>query len=89
MNTLELTHPTTTEELMETAIYFGKDTKRKRSIFFKQWITDLDYVIDHIEPQLESKVIAHHLGERLSSIDLANYKAERSLIIDNFLDLIN
>lgn len=76
-------------ELKETATYFGKDTKRKRSIFFKAYIKDLDYVIDHIEPQLQSEPLAWHLGNRLTKEDLNNYKAERLYIEKNFLELIN
>jgi len=86
---IELVHATTVEELKETALYFGKDTKRKKSNFYKQWIIDLDYVIDHIEPQFEKVTLAWHLGQRLCRKDLANHKAERNLIVENFLELIN
>lgn len=76
-------------ELKETATYFGKDTKRKRTLFFKKFINDLDYVIDHIEPQLKTKALAWHLGERLSDRDLRKYKAEKELILNNFTELVN
>lgn len=76
-------------ELKETATFFGKDTKRKKILFFKKFINDLDYVINHIEPQLEVGVMAWHLGERLSAMDLRKYKAERLFIEENFLELIN
>lgn len=87
MNT-EFKHPQTVEELLETANYFGKDTKRKKSIFFTKWIIDCTYIINHIEEQLEKKAIAYHLGHTYNKTDLDNFKAERSLIEDNFSELI-
>ena len=79
----------TITELKETAIYFGKTTKRQKSIFFKAYLKDLDYIIDHIEPQLQREPLAWHLGERITAEDLRNYKAEREYIVENFLELIN
>jgi hypothetical protein len=93
LNTLQMNTETitaqTVEGLKNTAHYFGKDTKRKKSNFYKQWIKDLDYVIDHIEPQLKKNILAWHLGTRLCNRDLLAYKKERNLIQDNFLELIN
>jgi hypothetical protein len=86
---IELSHPKTIAELLETAEYFGKDTKRKKSIFFKKWIADCDYIIESIESQLKKDIFAWHLGQRYTTKDLNNFKAERSLIEDNFLELIN
>jgi hypothetical protein len=85
---LELVHATTIEDLKETALYFGKDTRRKKLIFYKKWLTDLDYIIDHIEPQLKTKALAWHLGEQLSDRDLRGHKAEKELILKNFTELV-
>jgi hypothetical protein len=74
-------------DLRETALYFGKDTSRKRKIFFKKCIVELDYVIDHIEPQIKKKGVAHHHGEILYPRDLRSIKAERDLIINSFEEL--
>jgi len=79
---------TTITDLKETALYFGKDTTRKRVIFFKKCIVDLNYVIDHVEPQIHKKGIASHHGETVKPKDLRNLKSERDLIINSFEELI-
>ena len=78
---------TTLIDLRETALYFGKDTSRKRVIFFKKCIVDLNYVIDHVEPQIAKRGIARHHGEIINVRDLRSIKAERDLIIDSFTEL--
>lgn len=79
----------TLSELKVTADYFGKDTRRKKLIFFKGYIKDLNYIINHIKPQLENKPFAWHLGEQLNKRDLIDYTRERDLIINNFEELTN
>ena len=86
---LELVYAQTMADLLETAEYFGKDTKRKKSIFFKKWIVDCNYIIDHIEPQISKKGVAHHHGEILYPRHLRSIKAERDLIINSFDELTN
>lgn len=84
-NTLQIM--TTLIELKEAALFFKKDTSRKRVIFFKKCIVDLNYVIDHVEPQIAKRGIARHHGEIINVRELRSLKAERDLIINSFEEL--
>jgi len=80
---------TSLEEYKQLALELGKDTKRKRTNFYNQEVRELNYIIDHIEPQLEKNPFAWHLGSQLTFRDLRNFKKERDLILNNFEELTN
>lgn len=75
-------------EIVDTASYLKKYTQRQRSLYFKKCIKDLDYIIEHIEPQINKNGVAWHLGQKMYRKDLNLHKAEMAFIERRFEVLI-
>lgn len=78
------------KEVQECIEYNKKDTPRKIKLFIGVWIKDLQYIINHIKPQLETRrykdyfgVYAMHLGQKMREADLKRYEAQLQWLIDN------
>ena len=77
-------------EVLETIQYNKKDTPRKIKLFISTWIKDLEYIVNHIKPQLEQRrytdvfgVYAMHLGMKKREWDLNRYQAQIQWLINN------
>lgn len=77
-------------EVQETIEYNKKDTPRKVKLFINNWIKDLEYIVNHIKPQLQQErykdsfgIYAMHLGMKMRQSDLTRYEAQIQWLKDN------